>query len=59
MRIQTIVGALLVGSILGVWACWVQERDDHLFKMYDCAHARTSDSVSLEEAWISCEKDNR
>jgi hypothetical protein len=27
--------------------------------MYDCAHTRASDTVSLEEAWISCEKDNR
>ncbi len=53
--ILKIAGSFLVGSLLGVWFVWQDARDQHLVKMYDCAHASDKASVSLEEAYIQCE----
>lgn len=53
---KTVAMALVAGSLMGVWFCWQQQRDEHLFNMYACAHSHKYDSVSLEEAYILCEK---
>lgn len=51
--------ATVAGSLLGVWFLWQQERDEHLFKMYDCAHSADKVELSLEEAYIRCEMEAR
>ncbi len=57
--ILKIAGSLLAGSLLGVWFLWQSERDEHLFQMYECAHASDKAQVSLEEAYIQCEQEAR
>lgn len=53
---KTAALALVAGSLMGVWFCWQQQRDEHLFAVYDCAHSSKYANVSLEEAYLSCEK---
>ena len=53
--IAKVVTSFLIGSLLGVWFIWQDARDQHLIKMYDCAHAADKASISLEEAYIQCE----
>lgn len=51
--------AALVGSGIGIWFIWQDARDQHMFAMYDCAHSRANGNLSLEEAYIQCEKEAR
>jgi hypothetical protein len=54
--ILKVAGSLLAGSLLGVWFVWQDARDQHLVKMYECAHASDKAQISLEEAYIQCEQ---
>lgn len=53
--------AALVGSGIGIWFIWQDARDEHMFAMYDCSHAYhdSHPDISLEEAYIHCEKEAR
>ena len=53
--IAKVVTSFLIGSLLGVWFVWQDARDNHLIKMYDCAHSADKVELSLEEAYIQCE----
>jgi len=57
--ILKVAGSLLAGSLLGVWFLWQSERDEHLFRMYDCAHSADKVHLSYEEAYLQCEQDAR
>lgn len=48
--------SFVAGSLLGVWFVWQDVRDNHLIKMYDCAHSADKVELSLEEAYIQCEQ---
>lgn len=57
--IPKLFGSLLVGSLLGVWFLWQQDRDEHLLRMYDCAHSADKVHLSYEEAYLLCEQEAR
>lgn len=57
--IAKIAVSFVVGSLLGVWFIWQDAHDQHLFKMYDCAHSADKVELSLEEAYIRCEMEAR
>jgi hypothetical protein len=54
--ILKVIGSFIAGSLLGIWFVWQDARDQHLVNMYDCAHAADKAQVSLEEAYIQCER---
>lgn len=57
--VAKIIGALVAGSLMGVWFVWQAQHDEHLFRMYECAHSAEMSQYSLEEAYIICEKAER
>jgi hypothetical protein len=52
------LAAIAIGSMLGIWGCWVQVNDRRTEKLYVCAHWNMNErGMGVEEAYIHCARE--
>jgi len=51
------LAAIAIGSMLGIWGCWVQVNDDHILTVGECMVKTANErNISTQEAWLLCER---
>lgn len=56
-RIGSYILAICVGSMIGLWGCWVSANDQHIVTVGECmVKVANERNISTQEAWIVCER---